>query len=263
MKEKNLHFQLKQLIIGFFIGFAILFCAGAACAQRVTLTVSSAASLKNVIVEVESAYRQGRENINFANNFGSSGTLAAQIDQGAPVELFISAATKPMDELEKKGMIVAGTRRNLLRNTLVLIAPLHSPLKDFQGLADRSIRMIALGDPASVPAGQYGYQSLTALQLMDTLKTKIVLAKDVRQVLSYVETGNADAGIVYETDARISGKVRIVAVAPERSHDAIIYSAAVIKGGSNEGYARQFIAFLNTPIAHAIFMKNGFTIAAQ
>jgi molybdate transport system substrate-binding protein len=231
--------------------------------ERVTLTLSCASSLKDAIVETENAYQKSHAKVAFANNFGSSGTLAAQIDQGAPVDLFISAAAKPMDELEKKGLIVAGTRRNLLRNSLVLIAPLDSKLRDFQGLADRSIRIIALGDPASVPAGQYGSQTLTALHLLNTLKTKFVLAKDVRQVLTYVEIGNADAGFVYATDAMTSGRVRIVAVAPEWTHEAIIYPAAVVRGGHNGGSARQFIEFLNSPTAHAIFMKHGFTIAVQ
>ena len=252
----------RSLALAFLIGLATLFCAGSARAQ-VTLTVSAAASLKDVVVEVEAVYQQSHANIAFANNLGSSGTLAAQIDQGAPVDLFISAASKPMDDLEKKGLIVAGTRRNLLRNSLVLIVPLDSKLKDIQELADRSIRIIALGDPASVPAGQYASQTLAALHLLDALKTKFVLAKDVRQVLAYVETGNADAGFVYATDAMASERVRIVAVAPEWTHDAIIYSAAVVSGGHNEVAARQFIEFLNTPNAHAIFMKHGFTIAAQ
>jgi molybdate transport system substrate-binding protein len=262
MKVKVVFSGLRRLIVGFFLGLVVLFSMGSARAQG-TLTVSAAASLKDVIVGAEYSYQQSHAKVIFANNFGSSGTLAAQIDQGAPVDLFISAAAKPMDDLEKKGLIVAGTRHNLLRNTLVLIAPVDSKLKGFQGLADRSIRIIALGDPASVPAGQYGNQTLTALHLIDSLKTKFVLAKDVRQVLTYVETGNADAGFVYATDAMTSGRVRVVAVAPEWSHDAIIYPAAVVRGGHREEAARQFIEFLNTPNAHAIFMKHGFTIAAQ
>src|ERR1039457_1746524 len=153
------------------------------------LTVSAAASLTNALAETEAAYKRAQANIEFSNNFGSSGTLAVQIDQGAPVDIFLSAAAKPMDELEVKGLIVAGTRRNLLRNTLVLIAPLDSKLSGFQGLTDGLIRTIALGDPASVPAGQYGRQTLSALHLLDKLNQKLVLGKDVRQVLTYVETG--------------------------------------------------------------------------
>jgi molybdate transport system substrate-binding protein len=244
------------------LALALLIC-GRLCLAQTTLTVSAAASLKDAIAETEAAYKQNHANLDFANNFGSSGTLAEQIDQGAPVEVFISAAAKPMDDLQSKGMLLAGTRRNLLRNSLVLIAPLDSKLRDFQGLTDRSIRLLALGDPASVPAGQYGRETLTALHLADTLKAKFVLAKDVRQVLTYVETGNADAGLVYATDARSSGKVRIVAEAPEWTHEAIVYPAAVIKGSRHAAAARDFVEFLGTPVAQAIFKRRGFAIAAR
>ncbi len=229
---------------------------------QTTLTISAAASLSDAIADAETAYKHSHPNVAFANNFASSGTLATQIDQGAPVDVFISAAAKQMDELEGKGLIAAGTRRNLLRNTLVLIAPLDSKLRDFAGLEDASIRLIALGDPASVPAGAYGQQTLLALHLFDKLKVKLVLGKDVRQVLTYVETGNADAGLVYATDASPSGKVRVVATAPQSSHDPIMYPMAVVKGSHSEASARMFVQYLGSPVAQAIFVKRGFTIAA-
>jgi len=238
------------------------FLCGCRAQQRTTLTLSVAASLKDSIEETESAYKQDHSNIVFSNNFGSSGTLASQIEQGAPVDLFLSAAAKPIEDLQAKGMIAADTRRNLLRNTLVLIAPLDSRLNGFQGLADASIQTIALGDPASVPAGQYGRQTLATLHLLDKISQKLVLGKDVRQVLTYVETGNADAGLVYITDAQASGKVRVVATAPESTHDLIVYPVAVVKGSRNEEASRRFIEFLRSPIAQAIFVKHGFTIAA-
>ncbi|MGA2352652.1 MAG: molybdate ABC transporter substrate-binding protein [Terracidiphilus sp.] len=241
----------------------LAFIGGYHCPAQTTLTVSAAASLKNAIAEIETAYRQGHAGVAFANNFGSSGTLQAQIDQGAPVDVFISAAAKPMDDLTASGLILAGTRRNLLRNSLVLVAPLDSNLHDFQGLTDKSIRLIALGDPASVPAGQYGRQALLSLHLWDQLKEKFVLGKDVRQVLTYVETGNADAGLVYATDALTSAKVRVIASAPESAHDPIIYPVAVVKGSRSESAARGFIDYLASPAAQAIFRNYGFTIAAQ
>jgi len=240
---------------------AALVCASHGLAQT-KLTISAAASLKDSLAEAQNAYKQSHSNVNFENNFGSSGTLAIQIDQGAPVDLFLSAASKPMDELNAKGLIVATTRRNLLKNTLVLIVPLDSQLKDFQGLTSSAIRVMALGHPASVPAGQYGQQTLTALHLFDALKAKLVFGKDVRQVLTYVETGNADAGLVYATDARVSSKVRVVAAAPESTHDPIVYPAAVVKGSRNEEAARMFLDYLGSAGARAIFEKYGFTIAA-
>lgn len=231
-------------------------------AAQTTLTISAAASLKDAIAETEAAYQQNRAKIAFANNFASSGTLAAQIEQGAPVDVFISAAPEQMDSLVVKGLIVASTRRNLLRNSLVLIAPLDSKLQDFQALTAPSIRVIAMGDPTSVPAGQYGKQTLQSLHLWDQLSTKLVFGRDVRQVLTYVETGNAEAGLVYATDARTSSKVRVIATAPESAHEPIVYPVAVVKGSRSEEAARQFVDYLASPAAQAIFLKYGFTIAA-
>lgn len=240
---------------------------GAACgchrSQPVVLTVSVAASLTDAIKEVEAAYREGHPAVELRNNFGSSGTLARQIEDGAPVDVFFSAAAKPMDDLQAKGLIVGGTRRNLLRNTLVLIVPRGSRLGSFEQLADASVRSVALGDPASVPAGQYGQQTLASLKLLERVRSRLVLAKDVRQVLAYVETGNADAGIVYATDALISSKAQVVATAPEAAHDPIVYPAAVVANGRHEDAAREFAGFLSSPAARAIFVKHGFTMALQ
>ena len=244
------------------VAVAALATLACACQAQITLTVSAAASMKDGIAETEAAYKQSHANVTFLNIFGSSGMLATQIDQGAPADVFLSAASKPMDDLKSKGLIAAGTRRNLLRNTLVLIAPLGSSLRDFQGLTDNSIHVIALGDPGNVPAGQYGRQTLVAMHLLEKLNAKIVLAKDVRQVLTYVETGNADAGLVYATDALTSTKVRVVATAPETSHEPIIYPVAVVKGSHSEEAARKFIEYLASPAARAIFQKYGFIIAA-
>lgn len=239
--------------------FAILLTA---CrpTHRTTVTLSAAASLQDAIAEVEAAYRQDHANIDLRNNFGSSGTLAREIEQGAPVDAFVSAAAKPMDDLAAKGLIATETRRNLLRNTLVLIAPKDSFLRGFDGLTENSVRLISIGDPASVPAGEYGKQTLTALHLWDRVNTKFVMGKDVRQVLTYVETGNADAGLVYSTDAISSTKVRVVATALDSSHDSIVYPAAVIASSQAPGAARDFVNFLGSPAAQAIFVRHGFTI---
>jgi molybdate transport system substrate-binding protein len=215
------------------------------------------------MAEVDAAYKQDHPSVDLRLNLGSSGTLAHEIEQGAPVDVFLSAAAKPMDELQARNLIVAGTRRDLLRNSLVLIAPSDSALSNFDGLTARSVRTIALGDPGSVPAGQYGQQTLQALRLWDAVHSKLVLAKDVRQVLAYVETGNADAGLVYATDAEISSKVRVVATAPESTHDAIVYPAAAVQTGRNQAAAKEFVDFLASPAAKSIFQKRGFTIAAQ
>ncbi len=212
--------------------------------------------------EIETQYRQTHGNVEFRNNFGGSGTLALEIEQGAPVDVFLSAAAGPMDELQAKGMIEPETRLDLLRNTLVLIAPSGSGLQGFAGLTGKDVRQIALGDPGSVPAGQYGKQTLTALKLYEPVKGKVVLAKDVRQVLTYVETGNADAGLVYATDAQGDARVRIVAAAPDGTHDPIVYPVAVVGAGRESGAAQLFVEYLKSPAAATIFVKHGFTMAA-
>jgi molybdate transport system substrate-binding protein len=229
----------------------------------VSLTISAAASLQETLSEIETLYRFGHTKVDFRNNFGSSGTLAREIEQGAPVDVFISAAAKPMDDLEEKGLVANGTRANLVHNSLVLIAPHDSKLRGFAELGDKSTRLIAVGDPASVPAGQYAQQTLNALHLYDQVKGKLVLGKDVRQVLTYIETGNADAGLVYATDAQMSGQVRVVAIAPESAHDPIVYPAAVVKSSENQEASRSFVEFLGSSEAKDIFTKHGYTLASQ
>jgi molybdate transport system substrate-binding protein len=168
-----------------------------------------------------------------------------------------------MDDLEAKGLIATGTRADLLRNSLVLIAPLDSKLQSLTELGDKSTRLIAIGDPASVPAGEYAQQTLKALHLYDEVKGKLVLGKDVRQVLTYIETGNADAGFVYATDAQVTRLVRVVATAPESTHVPIVYPAAVVKTSENEDEARRFVKFLGSTEAKEIFTKHGYTLASQ
>jgi len=236
------------------------FLIGCRSPHRTTLTLSVAASLQDSISEIEAAY-QAHHAVDFRNNFGASGTLAREIEQGAPVDAFLAAGSKPMDQLQAEGLLLRGSRADLLRNSLVLIAPSGSVLNGFQGLAQKQVRTIALGDPTSVPAGQYGKQALEALNLYDRLQPKIVLGKDVRQVLTYVETGNADAGLVYATDALSSHRVRVVAVAPDSSHDPVVYPIAEIATSRNELAARDFIAFLRSPTAKSIFERHGFRMA--
>jgi molybdate transport system substrate-binding protein len=146
-----------------------------------------------------------------------------------------------------------------LENRLVLIAPKNNAgPNSFQDLAGPNVKLIALGEPASVPAGDYGRQVLESLHVWQSVQSKLVLAKDVRQVLSYVETGNADAGIVYATDAHESASVRITATAPPASHTTVVYPAAVVKTSQHVAAAREFLTFLVGPDAKAIFARHGF-----
>jgi molybdate transport system substrate-binding protein len=237
---------------------------GCARPESSTLTVSVAASLQDAMQRLGPAYEQAHPGTKVSFNFGGSGTLEQQIEQGAPADVFLSAASKQMNELAGKGLILNDTRRDLLRNQVVLIAGPGDPgLHSFADLAQRAVKLVALGDPGSVPAGQYGQQVLESLGLWQAVQGKLVLAKDVRQVLTYVETGNADAGIVYATDARLSAKVRVVATAPESSHTPVVYPVAVIKSSRNIAAARAFVQFLEGGRAREVFVSLGFTAASS
>ena len=239
--------------------------AGSKQAAKADLTISAAISLKDVLDAVRKLYISENPAVSLAMNYGASGTLQLQIEQGAPVDLFVSAAPKQMDALAAKGLLLSGTRRDLLRNEVVLIVPKGSTSKisSFKDLARPDVKQIALGEPVTVPAGLYAKQVLTSLGIYDAVNAKAVLAKDVRQVLTYVETGNVDAGIVYSTDALSSSKVKVVATAPANSHDPVIYPAAVIKDSKNPAAARAFLDFLSGAQAAAIFTKYGLSLAGR
>jgi molybdate transport system substrate-binding protein len=212
--------------------------------------------------EIKTIYQNGNPNINITYNFASSGALQQQIEQGAPVDVFFSAAAKQMDALQQKNLLVPDTRRTLLTNRLVLITPKNAPaLTSFRNLAGSQVKRIAIGEPRSVPAGQYAQELLTNLKLFDSLKSKLVYGNNVRQVLTYVETGNVGAGIVYTTDAKESNSVRVGATAPSNLHSPIVYPVAALKDSRNVAAARNFVQFLSSSQARAVFQKYGFGIA--
>lgn len=216
--------------------------------------------MKDAFDEIGRVYERAHPGAMVEFNYGSSGTLQHQIEQGAPVDIFFSAAERQMDKLESEGLIAAGTRRNVISNTLVLVVPAgSSAAKDFQDLARPEVKTVALGEPGTVPAGMYAQETLDFLGLLPAVRKKAVYGKDVRQVLTYVETGNADAGLVYMTDARSSPKAHIVATAPEASHEPILYPAAILKSSKQPSAAQSFLDFLAAPEARAIFVKYGFT----
>jgi len=227
--------------------------------SEVSLTISAAASLKGAMEEVKAAYAEEKPNVILTCNFGSSGSLQQQIEQGAEVDVFFSAAAKQMDALQEKGLIVEDTRKNILENKIVLIVPKDvTSVTDFNDLTSDNVKKIALGETKSVPVGQYSEEVLKKLNLMDTIESKVVFGKDVKEVLTWVETGNADAGMVYETDSITSEKVRVVAYAPEGSHKPVVYPAAVIKDSKNIDASKNFMSFLCSEKAKSIFEKYGF-----
>jgi len=231
----------------------------------VTLNVSAAASLTDALKEVNSLFTQKNTNVTITPNFASSGTLQKQIEQGAPVDVFISAAAVQMDTLEKGNLIVTESRKNLLNNRVVLIIPNDSTLSitSFTDLTNDRVKKIAIGDPKSVPAGTYGKQAIDLLGITAQIESKLVLGSDVRQVLSYVETGNVDAGIVYSTDTVVSTKVKIAANAPDEINAKIVYPVAVIKASQNTDAAQDYVDFLFTKEAKVIFEKYGFSMASK
>jgi molybdate transport system substrate-binding protein len=238
--------------------------AGQPAPRRTNLTVSAAISMKAALDEVQRDYAAANPNVTIASNYGASGTLQLQIQQGAPVDVYLSASPKQMDDLQAKGLLVAETRRNLLRNEIVLIIPKNSlaAVSSFRDLARPDVKPIALGEPTTVPAGEYAKEVLTYFGIYDAVKAKVVLSKDVRQVLTYVETGDVEAGIVYSTDAASSSKVKVVATAPEQSHVPAIYPVAVIKMSKDPAAARAFEDFLFGAQARAVFQKYGFAAAS-
>ena len=227
------------------------------------LTVSVAASLKNAIEEIEPLYEKKHPETKIIYNFASSGSLQRQIEQGAPVDVFISAATDKMDVLEKQGLLLTETRRDLLKNQMVLVVPVSKrknnlKVDNFSDLTTKKVTRIALGEPKSVPAGKYAQEMLNYFKIAEKVNPKAVYAKDVRQVLNYVATGNVDAGIVYRTDARFSERVRIVATAPENTHSPVIYPIAALEDSDDREAAKELIEFLTTPEAREVFEEYGF-----
>jgi len=225
------------------------------------ILVSAAASLKNVLEEIKQAYQKSHPNVNINYNFGASGLLERQIEQGAPADLFISAAQKQINSLDKKGILLPGTTTVIVKNKLVLIVPKNvTQIHSFYQLKDAKVKKIAIGEPKSVPAGQYAVEVLKNLKIWSDIQPKLVYANNVRQVLAYVESGNADAGLVYLTDAKISSKVRVVVGADEKYHSAIVYPLAVIKSSKNIAAAQAFSQFLSSDQAKAYFRKYGFIV---
>ncbi len=230
--------------------------------QRTSLTVSAAISLSPVLAEIKTVYQSSNSNVNITYNFGASGALEQQIQQGAPVDVFFSAATKQMDGLQQANLLLNQTRRNLLTNRLVLITPKNGvAVSDFKQLTDARIKKIAIGEPKSVPVGQYAQEMLTKLGLWQQLQPKLVLGNNVRQVLTFVESGNVDAGIVYATDAKVSDKVTVRLTAEQNLHSPIVYPLAVIKNSRNPAVAKMFVEFLAGDRAKIVFQKYGFGIA--
>jgi len=263
--------------IRFFVSTALLFAAagagpgglsplraGPSQSQNPRVTVAAAISLKDALEAIGNLYggRKGAPDVTLT--FGASGILEKQIEQGAPVDVFISAAPAQMNALEKQNLLLEGTRRDIAGNRLVLVAPRGSTaVHALDDLKRAEVRTIAMGEPRAVPAGQYAAEALHNLGLFDALKTKFVYAQDVRAVLAYVAGGDADAGFVYGTDASSSDEVTIAAAFPAGSYTPVVYPAAVVRGSQNPSAAKRYLEYLGSAEARAAFEKYGFTTPAR
>jgi molybdate transport system substrate-binding protein len=258
----------KQFVILFYV--LLLFSVMAGCSgskakdgqeggtEKKQLTVSAAASLQDALNDIKASFEKEHPNVIINFNFGGSGALQQQISQGAPVDLFFSAAEDKFDKLIEDGLIDSGDGLDLVGNDLVLIVPENSN-KNIQSFEDLAIAdKISIGTPEAVPAGQYAKDTLEYLNVWKSIEGKVVYAKDVRQVLTYVETNNVDAGIVYKTDAMVSQKVKIAATAEEDAHAPIIYPVGVIKDSAQPEEAHLFYDYLQNETSLRTFEKYGF-----
>jgi molybdate transport system substrate-binding protein len=223
------------------------------------LTVSAAASLTNAFKELGPAFEAQNPGTAVVFNFAASDALLAQIVKGAPADVFASADQEAMDRADAQKLLTAGSRRNFVSNSLVLIVPSDSALgiKAMADLQKAEVKRVAIGNPAGVPVGRYTKGSLEAAKLWAAVEPKAIMAQNVRQALDYVARGEVEAGFVYATDAAImKDKVKVVATIPTET--AITYPAAAIGGSPNPGTARKFLDFLLTPSAQAVLTGYGF-----
>ena len=250
------------------VGAAGLCCLGAASpanAAEKELVVFAAASTTDAMNEIAALYKtKGLGEVK--TSYASSSTLAKQIEQGAPADVFLSANTQWMDYLDEKGLIAKDGRSDLLRNQIALIVPASSTVKSFdikEGADALSLLgkdgRLAVGDPAHVPVGIYGKQALENLKIWDSVKDRIAPAKDVRAGLALVERAEAPLGLVYASDVAASDKVRVIGIFPVGSHPDIVYPVGVVESGQKEA-ALKFIKFLSSDEAGAIFKKYGFGV---
>lgn len=260
----------KKVILAFSLVLALIIAISSgvfAKEAKTELLISAAASLQDSLLAIQPDFEKQNSTIRLTFNFGSSGTLQKQIEQGAPADVFISAGSKQMKALVDKDLIESANQTPLLTNELVLVMPIDSSIKlakeTCKELTKDTFKTIALGIPETVPTGMYAKQTLDYLGIYDDLKSKLVQAKDVRQVLTYVETGNADAGFVYRTDALTSKKVKIVLTIAAKAHEAIVYPEGIVKESKHQNEAKSFYQYLQGKEATAVFVKYGFKLPVK
>ena len=229
---------------------------------KTELVVAAAASLTDALKQIGAVYQKQHPGVKLNFSVGSSGTLHKQIENGAPIDIFISAADANMDALVAQKLVDASTRRNLAGNRLVLIVAKDSRVNPhrFKDVLGPSVGHIAIGGP-TVPVGMRAEEIFRNLGIWKQVQAKAVRGKDVREVLTQIELGNVEAGVVYASDAAISNKVRVVATAPGTMHKPIRYPAAVLAGSRHKAQAQNVTRFLGTVTAKRILQRYGFLIS--
>ncbi|MDR1961065.1 MAG: molybdate ABC transporter substrate-binding protein, partial [Gracilibacteraceae bacterium] len=230
--------------------------------EPVELMISAAASLTDVAAILQEKYKAVAPHVTLTFTLDSSGTLQTQIEEGAPADVFISAAQKQMDALEEAGLLMEGTRKNLLENKVVMVVPSGSDkgITSFEDAVTDKVGFISIGE-SSVPVGQYTEEIYTTLGLWEQVKEKATFGTNVRAVLTVVETGDADCGIVYATDAASTDGVTVVCEAPAGSHQPVVYPVAILDRTTTYDEAQAFVDYLGSAEAAAVFEEAGFAIA--
>jgi len=240
------------------IVLALALCLAPGLASAADLTVSAAASLTDAFKTLKAAFEKAHPGTNIVTNFAASGALLRQIENGAPVDIFASADQKTMDQAASKALIVPATRVDFVQNSIVLVQPSDSKVavKSMADLTKADVKRIAIGNPATVPAGRYSTEGIALAKLTQALAPKLVPAESVRQTLDYVTRGEVDAGFVFATDAKHAGaKVRLVQEVPTTTK--VTYPIAVISSSKNPE-AKAFIAFVMSPEGQKILNAYGF-----
>ena len=253
---------MRKIIVGILclaVLASLVGCGAKKEAKTKELTILAAASLSDVCDELKDIYEKDHDiKLNFS--YGSSGALQTQIEEGAKADLFFSASVDQMNTLSSKKMIDKKSVKNLLENKVILIANKDSKkdIKSFEDLATDEVKMVGMGDPESVPAGKYAKQVFESLKIWDKVKKKANFGTDVRNVLNWVEANEVDCGVVYETDAKISDKVKILSTAKKGLCDDIIYPVGMISSSKNKTDAQDLIDFFASDDAMKVFKKYGF-----
>jgi molybdate transport system substrate-binding protein len=242
-----------------FFQLSVTFLAATVASWAADVNVFAAASLADALQELAAVHQKATGDT-IRLNLAASSTLARQIKEGAPADLFFSADEAKMDDLAKAGLIEPATRRSLLGNTLIIVVPAdsHLTLNSARDLSAPEVRRLALAEPQTVPAGIYAREYLQKAGWWDAVSGKVVATENVRAALAAVESGNADAGIVYRTDALISRNVKVALEIPLAEGPRISYPVALVKGGKNSAGAARFLALLVSAEGNAVFAKFGF-----